>query len=469
MLTRLKVDGFKNLSHFEVEFGPFTCLAGPNGVGKSNIFDAVHFVSLLADRPLLEAALSVRGAEPETADPLDLFWTDGEKRAEEIAIEVEMLLDREVLDDFGREAKASSTFLRYEVRLGHQEAEREGEMGRLFLRHESLNYISKEKAGDHLRFPHNVRDFRNQVVMNKRRGSGYISTAPASDEIQVHQDGGRRGPPPAKAPATSAPATIVATSNTSATPTILAARREMQKWRLLALEPSAMRRADRFQSERTVSTTGAHLPATLHRLAGDEKDESRLYARVASRLAELVPVQDVKVDVDNVRRLLTLRVQERGGLWLPARSLSDGTLRFLTLCVLQEDPGFRGLVCLEEPENGIHPEKIPAMLDLLRDLAVDAETEVAEENPLRQVVVATHSPHLVRHLYDRAKEDLLFATEARVRGSSNRPVSVLRCLPLDGTWRAAGGAESVGLGRVLTYLEIPRNTQPTLFDVLDVA
>lgn len=466
MLTRLEVNGFKNLLGFKAEFGPFTSLAGPNGVGKSNIFDAIHFLSLLADRPLDEAALSVRGAEPETADPLDLFWTDGEESAAEISIAAEMILDREVVDDFGREAKATSTYLRYEVRIGYEAAAREGEMGRLFLRHESLDYIPKEKASGHLHFPHSAREFRERVVVNKRRGSGFISTQEAADgqiEIQVHQDGGRRGPP-AKAPADTAPRTIVATSNTSATPTILAARREMQKWRLLALEPSAMRRADRFQSERRVSATGAHLPATLHRLAGEE-DEAQLYSRVASRLAELVPVRDVKVEVDNVRRLLTLKVQERSGLWLPARSLSDGTLRFLALCVLREDPEFRGLVCLEEPENGIHPEKIPAMLDLLRDLAVDPEEAASGDNPLRQVLVATHSPHFVQHLYDRQKDDLLFATEARIKGPSGRPVSVLRCRPLESTWRAKHGGQPVGLGTVLTYLTTPKGGQSSLLDV----
>lgn len=40
MLTRLEVDGFKNLLDFPVDFGPFNCIAGPNGVGKSNLFDA---------------------------------------------------------------------------------------------------------------------------------------------------------------------------------------------------------------------------------------------------------------------------------------------------------------------------------------------------------------------------------------------------------------------------------------------
>ena len=43
MLTRLKVNGFKNLVDVDVYFGPFTCVAGANAVGKSNLFDAIHF------------------------------------------------------------------------------------------------------------------------------------------------------------------------------------------------------------------------------------------------------------------------------------------------------------------------------------------------------------------------------------------------------------------------------------------
>ena len=47
MLTRLEANGFKNLVDFALDFGPYTCIAGANGVGKSNIFDAIRFVSLL--------------------------------------------------------------------------------------------------------------------------------------------------------------------------------------------------------------------------------------------------------------------------------------------------------------------------------------------------------------------------------------------------------------------------------------
>ena len=73
MLTRLKVSGFKNLVDVDVRFGPFTCVAGANGVGKSNLFDAIRFLSAIADRTLIDAALSVRDEEGRTGDVRSLF------------------------------------------------------------------------------------------------------------------------------------------------------------------------------------------------------------------------------------------------------------------------------------------------------------------------------------------------------------------------------------------------------------
>jgi AAA15 family ATPase/GTPase len=34
MLTRFTVSGFKNLLDLDARFGPFTCIVGPNGIGR---------------------------------------------------------------------------------------------------------------------------------------------------------------------------------------------------------------------------------------------------------------------------------------------------------------------------------------------------------------------------------------------------------------------------------------------------
>jgi predicted ATPase len=463
MLTRLEVDGFKNLIDFSVDFGPFNCIAGPNGVGKSNIFDTIRFLSLLTDHTLMEAAFLIRGSDADSSDIRDLFWSDSSGHADTFRIAAEMIVEPQVSDDFGRPAEATSTFLRYEIKIGFEPAPYFRNLGGLVLLSETLDYITEGDAVNKLKFPYSAQKFRKAAVINKRRTpSGFISVRKAEDgqtEIIVHQDGGSRGPGQI-APAATAPRTIVGTSNTSATPTILAARREMQTWQFLALEPSAMRKPDRFQTDPFITANGGHLPATLYRLAADAErqgeDPINVYTVIANRLGELVSVSSLEIDVDDVRQLLTLQVHERDGVSLPAASLSDGTLRFLALSILVVDPGSRGLICIEEPENGIHPAKMPEMVKLLRDLAVDPMESPDRENPFRQVIVATHSPAFVQ-LQD--KNDLLFAIDTKVKNKNGEPARTLRCRSLDDTWRAKNGQPTVGLGTILAYLSSPPDAQ----------
>lgn len=462
MLTRLEVNGFKNLLDFSVDFGPFNCIAGPNGVGKSNIFDVIRFLSLLAELPLMEAALQIRGTDTETAELLDIFWGANVIPPEQLKIHIatEMIVPRRITDDFGRKVEATSSFLRYEIEIGYAPPDSRGAfLGRLVLLSESLNHIKKEEAVSKLKFPHSKKEFRDAIVHNARRGSGFISTNQRDDgtvEIQVHQDGGASGRPN-KIPANNTPRTVIASANSSETPTILAARREMQSWSILALEPTAMRGASRFQTDPHVTSQGGHLPATLYRMANaDLNDHQRVYARVASLLADLVPINQLQIDVDDIRKLLTLRVKERSGTTVPARSLSDGTLRFLALAVLSEDPETQGLICMEEPENGIHPAKIPAMVDLLKAIAVDPNLPPDIDNPLRQVIIATHSPLLVEHV---GKDSVLFAKEFKVK-HQNIQTRALQLQPLQDTWRTHDRQGiSVHTEDVKVYLTAPEGTQ----------
>jgi len=87
----------------------------------------------------------------------------------------------------------------------------------------------------------------------------------------------------------------------------------------------------------------------------------------------------------------------------------------------------RAVLCIEEPENGMHPSRVPILVDLFRDYAFDGEFAVDDHNPLRQVVLNTHSPEVARQL---SFEDLVFVQRAYAK---DKLASAFR--PIDGTWR----------------------------------
>ncbi|MGQ0840616.1 AAA family ATPase [Actinokineospora sp.] len=466
MLTRLEVRGFKNLLDLQVEFGPFTCIAGANGIGKSNVFDAIEFLSYLANDTLVEASQKVRGSSGlRSGDPRDLFWDGYREHQREITLVVEMIVPPEVEDDLGSFARPTATFLRYELTLGYSAPEREASVGRLTLLKEELRHINRGDASRHLRFGHSAKNFRNAVVLGQRRGGAFLSTETreGGTVINVHGDGGSFGKPQPRA-AARAGRTVLSTVTTNDYPTILAARREMQSWRRLALEPSSLRTPDSLSDARVLDTNGRHLAASLYRIAHDNpamfagQDAASVYARVSGRLSDLsgVGVEDVSVELDHVRETFTLFLQEMGELRLPARALSEGTLRFLALCVLLEDPTFTGLICMEEPENGIHPANLPAILQLVRDLAVDAQEAPDPSNPFRQVIVNTHAPGVVQ-LCD--PQDLLLAEARPHRAVSGGITRALSLVPFKGSWRTGPGRPSFSEADVVAYLTAPAHAQ----------
>jgi predicted ATPase len=377
-----------------------------------------------------------------------------------------MIVPRDLEDDFGQHAEATTTFLRYELEIGYDPPSGLERRGRLVLLREALRHITQSAAAQRVRFPHSAQDFRRKVVTGRRSGVAYISTSNGGEEavITVHQDGGSRGQP-RRASATRASSTVVRTTSVKDDPTILAARREMQSWRRLGLEPTALRTEDQYTDARDMASDGRHLPAALFRIAaaaeGDGGSAADVYARVAGRLQQLtgLSVDGLMVDADDTRELLTVRLRERSGREFPARSLSEGTLRFLALCVMHEDPAFGGVICMEEPENGIHPANIGAMVTLVRDLAVDPNGEPGPDNPLRQVIVNTHSQAVVRLV---GEEDLLMATaEVQEVDGVERPALALR--PMIGSWRAKlPGANPIGKTDLIPYLTAPAGSQISL-------
>lgn len=443
MLTRLSVKGFKSLIDVEVVFGPLTCIAGLNASGKSNLLDVIMFLRDLTEFSIVEAASRVRDrAGLRRGDVDSIFARTRSGLSQKIEIEAEFLVSKEVADDFGQEAHASATHLRYRVEIELNPAADAQSLDKVRLAHESLTYIPKQESRRRLAFPHSS-EFWNSVIGPGRR-SDFIATVEKNGQkiIRLKQDGGDTGRALDISARRSA-RTVLSTINTADKPTALAAKREMQSWRFLQLEPAKLRLPSDFDEPSALDSEGAHLPATLHRLKCNDV--------IANRLSELIGgVESIDVDVDEGRRLKTVYLVQKGGNRYPARSLSDGTLRFLALSALAEDPTASGLLALEEPENGIHPSRIPAVLTLLADIAVDCQYAVDSDNPLRQVIITTHSPAVVQALDVNALLMAMPYKDGAVTGTKYAFVP-------DSTWRERAPFErekppKIGVGSIVRYL-----------------
>jgi len=79
-----------------------------------------------------------------------------------------------------------------------------------------------------------------------------------------------------------------------------------------------------------------------------------------------------------------------GDFSIPATRLSDGTLRYLCLLAILCDPEPPPLICIEEPELGLHPDILPKLADRL-----------AAASEKTQLIVTTHSDILVDAMTER--------------------------------------------------------------------
>jgi predicted ATPase len=427
MLTRLEVDGFKNLLGFSAEFGSFTCIAGANAVGKSNVFDVIEFLSLLVEHTPDEAAQRLRGGSEEM-DARDLFWRGPGLRRGSMRIAVEMIVPmrvRDALEQFVSD-DPDTTRLGYEIFLMYAEPRGSQLVGRVVIKHEMVWAISprQDREQRNLIFD-TYESFVPDSAMTRAQGAEVLASAGGWLER----------------------ATI--SSESGLADGFLAVRRELHSWRRLALEPTAMRNPDRFKSPQRLGPDGAHLAATLYRITHQENTEPvDVYAELASRVSELTPVRDIRIDRDDKRENLTLEAQLHHVGWVPARALSEGTLRFLALASLALDPDAPRLVCIEEPENGIHPAAIGPLAELLRRAA---------HAPERQIIINTHSPVFVRHVHEQAPEDLLMARLVGMPGPEGTSTRALRLKPLADTWRCHDDVRGVGLAALIDYLESPRS------------
>ncbi len=143
----------------------------------------------------------------------------------------------------------------------------------------------------------------------------------------------------------------------------------------------------------------SNLGLVLNRLGGEPLVKQRLL-KALRVLYKGIDDYGVQIEGGTVQVFF-----HEGRFKIPATRLSDGTLRYLCLLAILCHPNPPPLICIEEPELGLHPDVLPALAELLK--------EAAERT---QVIITTHSDVLVDAMTDRP--DAVLVAEKTERGTT---------------------------------------------------
>lgn len=438
MITHIEIDGFKSLQKVSLDLEPLTAVFGANGSGKSNLFDALQLLSALSHGDLTTAFKSTRG---RTQDQFARIAP--EASATRMTLAVEVLLPRRspwadrAFQTVGQVDALRHTRLRYEVTIerrpeadGTETLDIPDEWARAIsptgdawtARRTAFACFSsadEERAGDLLRMHRN--DQTNGLEMDTE-----FETVGAY-------------PLPIKTARTISPAplrvsTFLSNVSLEVQPHLAALRAELASWRFLQLDTQGLRAPSDRAGSRSLLPDGSNLPTAIAALAPEVR------GLVRADMAALLPgfrSFDVVPKDDG----LVVEVEFNDGQRVPARVLSDGTLRLLATIVLLRSVSPGTFVAIEEPENGIHPGRLRALVDRLRALT----TSDGDALPI-QVLVNSHSPVLLAALHDHP-ESIVLADLVR-HGTGGRVTRVRHVDPGGG-----GGQPQASLREVERILE----------------
>ena len=392
MITRIEIDGFKTFENFSLDLRPFTTIVGPNASGKSNLFDAIKFVSRLAQTDIRDAMRDLRGR------PVELFRVTRPGRARpRMTFAIEVLLKPGGVDAFGTSFHLRSQRLRYEVEVAARRSEG-NRFEDVYIRREQCVPIPKSQERSSL-------VGNGGAVRYDGRLKPFITTNSDSHgepkAMEIRQDGARKRGRPVTLPAAEAPRTALSTITTAEFPHLYALREMLSSVQFLHVDPQASRRPTDRLAPRQMLPDASNLATVLAKLRAETRSEDRpdgVLSDIGTDLSSLIPsVARLEVQGSRDASEYSFSVKLADSFSFSSRVISDGTLRLLALLTVLNDPNRGGVLCFEEPENGVHEVRVAALIELLRSTAGYFGSEPAS---CFQVLVNTHSPAVMAVLQD---------------------------------------------------------------------
>ena len=400
MITSVRMVNFKNFADETLKVGPFTVIVGANASGKSNIRDAFRFLHGIGRGYTLAEILGGK------------YGPGGQREWKPI---------RGAPNEIGRlDPEFSIPHSTFSIDVQVEQGEREKIFYSISVWFDAFGpsgfTVTKEKlsteSGPVYTIDHTGSEYSDSLmwVQPGKENGMPISLSrlqPALSKLFLHYD--------------------AIYEEYLSDPGFL---QVCQKMRFMELSPERMREPS-VPGAAMLGDSGENLPSVLEAICADSIRGRNLM----SWLQELTPtdVKDFDFPRDPSGRV-HLHIVERNGRKVSAYSASDGTLRFLGILAALLGPNEGGLYFFEEIDNGIHPNRLWLLLDLI-------ERQTAQGKV--QVITTTHSPALLAWM-----NDTTFEHTSVVYRDEYWTDSVIR--PIAGLYNLRELRESQGLERLFT-------------------
>jgi len=403
MLKRITIKGYKSLVDVTVDLQPLSVLFGPNAAGKSNFLDALQLLSRMATSRTLKEAFE----PPYRGKPLESFTFGAggiesllKRNSASFSIEVDVDLSNDTIENVNRQVRemrrrkaeeAASPKLdsSAEEREGGEEPPNAESKGRDEEKDAKGLALVREK---YLRYRIEIEILPKSGIL--RVGDEYLAALKPNGDVN-----GARRPflermrerlhlrmegqaHPTYHERYLDHSVLALPLYPPHYPHLTAMKQELSRYFFFYFEPrERMRAPSPVKEVRHIGLMGEELAAFLNTL---KAVDSRQFQAVEKALGMIVPsATGIDVEVNKLGEV-DLWIKE-DGLRVPARVVSEGTLRVLGLLALSGAKEPPALLGFEEPENGIHPRRVKLIAEMLRTRA---------EAGGSQLIVTTHSPIL---------------------------------------------------------------------------
>lgn len=347
MIEQIQVAGYRSIRELTLPLQPINVLTGPNGCGKSNLYNSLVLIGR-AVQGQFARAIAEEGGTPS------VFWAGGERiRLQRRKPPKRIVLGFEA-DDFG-----------YELQAGLPTPS-EQMPGSLFALDPRIKEEYVRAAGTKPR----------AIMMKRDKPSAWLRNAE-----------GRMVPYPFAI--SNSESVLSQVIEPHLYPEISAVRARILGWRFYhhfrTDAASPVRQPQIGVHTPVLSRDGSDLAAALGTIA-EIGDDSLL----RDTIAEALGGASVVIEADDTRLHLGLRVP---GLLRPLKvqELSDGQLRFLCLCASLLSPRPPSLMALNEPESSLHPDLIDPLARLIVGVSERTQLWITTHSQALAARVEKHS------------------------------------------------------------------------------